>query len=173
MEDFIYLCFLILIVKYYMKDLLTPDLLYTNFQDVRALTRNVIKTFPEKDLFEFSIANLRPFSAMVEEFVMLVDGVFGEILKDKHQKIIENTFPNNKSEILSIWDKTSKIINEEWREITDYSQELTLYQNTFSFTQWILYLIENETHHRGQGYTYLRALHIEPPLFWDRESFKK
>ena len=80
-----------------MKDLLTPDLLCTNFQDVRALTRDVIKTFPEKDLFEFSIANLRPFSAMVEEFVMLVDGVFGEILKDKHQKIIENTFPNNKS----------------------------------------------------------------------------
>ena len=156
-----------------MKDLLTPDLLCTNFQDVRALTRNVIKTFPEKDLFEFSIANLRPFSAMVEEFVMLVDGVFGEILKDKHQKIIENTFPNNKSEILSIWDKTSKIINKEWGEITDYSQELTLYQNTFSFTQWILYLIENETHHRGQGYTYLRALHIAPPLFWDRESFKK
>ena len=156
-----------------MKDLLTPDLLYTNFQDVRALTRDVIETFPEKDLFEFSIANLRPFSAMVEEFVMLVDGVFGKILKDKHQKIIENTFPNNKSEILSIWDKTSKIINKEWGEITDYSQELTLYQNTFSFTQWILYLIENETHHRGQGYTYLRTLHIAPPLFWDRESFKK
>ena len=58
--------FLILIVEYYMKDLLPPDLLCTNFQDVRALTRDVIKTFPEKDLFEFSIANLRPFSAMVE-----------------------------------------------------------------------------------------------------------
>ena len=34
-----------------MKDLLTPDLLYTNFQDVRALTRDVIKTFPEKRPF--------------------------------------------------------------------------------------------------------------------------
>jgi uncharacterized damage-inducible protein DinB len=30
------------------------------------------------------------------------------------------------------------------------------------------YLIDNEIHHRGQGYVYLRALDIEPPFFPDR-----
>ena len=39
-----------------MKELLTPEALLTNFKDVRALTRKVIEAFPEKDLFEFSIA---------------------------------------------------------------------------------------------------------------------
>ena len=32
----------------------------------------------------------------------------------------------------------------------------------------ILYVIDNEIHHRGQGYVYLRALGIEPPPFYER-----
>ena len=32
----------------------------------------------------------------------------------------------------------------------------------------LLYWIDNEIHHRGQGYVYLRALGIEPPAFWER-----
>ena len=31
-----------------------------------------------------------------------------------------------------------------------------------------LYWIDNEIHHRGQGYVYLRSLGIEPPAFYDR-----
>jgi uncharacterized damage-inducible protein DinB len=30
------------------------------------------------------------------------------------------------------------------------------------------YGLENEIHHRGQGYTYLRMLGIEPPAFYER-----
>jgi hypothetical protein len=44
-----------------------------------------------------------------------------------------------------------------------------------AFGQWeasnfntILCAIDNEIHHRGQGYVYLRALGIEPPAFYDR-----
>jgi len=32
----------------------------------------------------------------------------------------------------------------------------------------ILYFVDNEIHHRGQAYVYLRALGIEPPFFWER-----
>jgi uncharacterized damage-inducible protein DinB len=32
----------------------------------------------------------------------------------------------------------------------------------------LFYIIDNEVHHRGQGYVYLRALGIEPPPFYDR-----
>ena len=56
-----------------MKELLTPEALLTNFKDVRALTRKVIEAFPEKEFFEFNIANLRPFSEMVEEFLRVMD----------------------------------------------------------------------------------------------------
>jgi uncharacterized damage-inducible protein DinB len=33
----------------------------------------------------------------------------------------------------------------------------------------IFYAIDNETHHRGQGYVYLRSLGVEPPQFYARD----
>jgi uncharacterized damage-inducible protein DinB len=30
-------------------------------------------------------------------------------------------------------------------------------------------VIDNEVHHRAQGYVYLRALGLEPPHFWERD----
>ena len=155
-----------------MKELLTPEALLTNLKDVRALTRNVIEAFPEKELFEFSVANLRPFSQMVEEFLMITNYIFTETLHEKHTPFYtEGQFPTTKAEVLALWDKVTEIIDHEWKEVGDYTQSLTIYQMTFSFSQWILYFIENESHHRGQGYTYLRALGIEPPFFWARQSF--
>ena len=32
----------------------------------------------------------------------------------------------------------------------------------------VMYAVDNEIHHRGQGMVYLRALGIEPPAFPDR-----
>ena len=155
-----------------MKELLTPEALLTNLKDVRALTRNVIEAFPEKELFEFSVANLRPFSQMVEEFLMITNYIFTETLHEKHTPFYtEGQFPTTKAEVLALWDRATEILDREWKEVGDYTQSLTIYQMTFSFAQWILYFIENESHHRGQGYTYLRALGIQPPSFWGRESF--
>ena len=155
-----------------MKELLTPEALLTNLKDVRALTRNVIEAFPEKELFEFSVANLRPFSQMVEEFLMITNYIFTETLHEKHTPFYtEGQFPTTKAEVLALWDRATEIIDREWTKVGDYTQSLTIYRMTFSFAQWILYAIENESHHRGQGYTYLRALGIEPPFFWARQSF--
>ena len=155
-----------------MKELLTPEALLTNLKDVRALTRNVIEAFPEKELFEFSVANLRPFSQMVEEFLMITNYIFTETLHEKHTPFYtEGQFPTTKAEVLALWDRATEILDREWKEVGDYTQSLTIYQMTFSFSQWILYAIENESHHRGQGYTYLRALGIAPPFFWARQSF--
>ena len=155
-----------------MKEWLTPEALLTNLKDVRTLTRNVIEAFPEKELFEFSVANLRPFSQMVEEFLMITNYIFTETLHEKHTPFYtEGQFPTTKAEVLALWDRATEILDREWKEVGDYTQSLTIYQMTFSFSQWILYAIENESHHRGQGYTYLRALGIEPPFFWARQSF--
>jgi uncharacterized damage-inducible protein DinB len=33
----------------------------------------------------------------------------------------------------------------------------------------IAYVIDNEIHHRGQGYVYLRALGIAPHPFYERD----
>ena len=58
----------------------------------------------------------------------------------------------------------------ERREVDGLASESDL-----AFGQWqmpihglLLYIIDNEIHHRGQGYVYLRALGIEPPPFYER-----
>ena len=97
---------------------------------------------------------------------------FKEKFQEKHTLFLEGNFPTTKAEVLALWDRATEILDREWKEVGDFTQPLTIYQMTFSFAQWILYFIENESHHRGQGYTYLRALHIDPPYFWGRESFR-
>ncbi len=50
-----------------------------------------------------------------------------------------------------------------------FQETLTAFgQYTGALHDLILYVIDNEIHHRGQGYVYLRALGIEPPAFYDR-----
>ena len=120
-----------------MKELLTPEALLTNLKDVRALTRNVIEAFPEKELFEFSVANLRPFSQMVEEFLMITDYIFTEILHEKHTSFCaEGQFPTTKEGILALWDKATEIIDNEWKEIEfkSYPSFKTIIENYINDT---------------------------------------
>jgi uncharacterized damage-inducible protein DinB len=77
----------------------------------------------------------------------------------------------SKAELLAQWDRDTDEINELWRSIP---AERFL-ERTTAFGQFegvvhdlMLYVIDNEIHHRGQGYVYLRALGIEPPAFWER-----
>ena len=94
-----------------MKELLTPEALLTNLKDVRALTRKVIEAFPEKDLFEFNIANLRPFSGMVEEFLRVMDYLFKERFQEQHTLFLEEAFPTTKAEVLALWDRATEILD--------------------------------------------------------------
>jgi uncharacterized damage-inducible protein DinB len=79
--------------------------------------------------------------------------------------------PTTKAALLVLWDQATEEIVEIWPEIP--AQRFAEIDKAFG--QWensgintILYGIENEIHHRGQGYVYLRALGIEPPAFYDR-----
>ena len=80
--------------------------------------------------------------------------------------------PQNKKELLNRWDEVTEQINMLWHQIP--SQRFQ--ENDVAFGQWegpiytfIQYWIDNEIHHRGQGYVYLRSLGIEPPSFWVRD----
>jgi uncharacterized damage-inducible protein DinB len=62
---------------------------------------------------------------------------------------------------------------ELWNRITDERLQ-TVEEDPFfgagpqSHSDRLLYLLENEIHHRSQGYIYLRLLGFEPPLFYVR-----
>jgi uncharacterized damage-inducible protein DinB len=151
----------------------TASELLKNWQGHRRLTRRVIEAFPEDKLFAFSIGGMRPFSELAMEFIRMavpiVDGVstgkWEEWSESKGQK------PTTKDELLRLWDEQTVELDAKFPEIPAHRFS----EVDKAFGQWemtgiamIQYGIDNEIHHRGQGYVYLRALGIEPPHFWER-----
>jgi uncharacterized damage-inducible protein DinB len=83
----------------------------------------------------------------------------------------EGVNPKTKEEILKKWDEETEVINHYFRQISEerFQETFNLFgQYEFPVYENILYFIDNEIHHRAQGYVYLRALGIEPPFFWER-----
>lgn len=143
-----------------------------NWQANRGLTRRVIEAFPEKELFEFSIAGMRPFSEMTKELLAIAGPGLDQIVNGSDQILDEErTEWNSKEALLNAWDETTEQINSLWSKMEDskFEERIKLfgqYENTVFDS--ITYFVENEIHHRGQGYVYLRAIGIEPPFFWEK-----
>jgi uncharacterized damage-inducible protein DinB len=150
--------------------IMTSQQFLEHWQGHRALTRRVIDAFPEDQLFNYSVGGMRPFSALAMEFIgMAVPTLEGVITGKWPHYAAANV--KTKAELLRMWDSTTVRINELWPTIPAARfQEVDT-----AFGQWkmaiydlLLYIRDNEIHHRGQGYVYLRALGIEPPPFWER-----
>lgn len=147
--------------------------LLKHWQGHRTLTRRVIEAFPEKDFFEFSIAGMRPFSKLTDELLAIAAPALRGIVNRDVQPFTEGSTQGftTKGQYLEQWDKDTKEIDALWQQLSveDFSESFNLFgQYEFPIIQNILYFIDNEIHHRGQGYVYLRALNIVPPFFWER-----
>lgn len=153
-------------------EVISQEELLKHWQGHRSLTRRVIEAFPEKDFFEFSIGGMRTFSALAAELLAIgapaMKGIVNREVKPYDENGEELT---TKAQYLEKWDAATEEINHYWNQLTveDFSESFNLFgQYEFPIIQNILYFIDNEVHHRGQGYVYLRALGIEPPHFWER-----
>lgn len=151
-------------------NVLTADALLNNWQGHRRLTRKVIEAFPEDKLFEFSVGGMRPFAEMAWEFIRMSVPIVDGVSTGKWEEYKE-TKPRTKSGLLHLWDAQTIELNEKFSKIPPHRFS----EVDKAFGQWenpgigtIQYAIDNEIHHRGQGYVYLRALGIEPPHFWER-----
>ncbi|MDP4265240.1 MAG: DinB family protein [Bacteroidota bacterium] len=156
---------------------ITPEALLEHWQGHRRLTRKTIEAFPEDKLFTHSIGGMRPFAAMITEFLdMAVPGLTG-VVTGKWQRAedmphyAKKGLSATKQELLQQWDEATKEIDRLWQQIPPER----FMQTDKAFGRWegtiyffILYWIDNEIHHRGQAYVYLRSLGIEPPAFWER-----
>ncbi|WP_159799864.1 DinB family protein [Flavobacterium sp. MK4S-17] len=159
------------------RGVLTPQELLEHWQGHRGLTRRVIEAFPEKELFNFSVGGMRPFAVLVMEMLDIagpgmhgfVTGKWDDINAMPHAT--GKGMPETKEALLALWDEITEVINRLWPELKpEKFQEKVLAFGQFegTLTSSLLYFIDNEIHHRGQGYVYLRALGIAPPPFWDR-----
>jgi uncharacterized damage-inducible protein DinB len=151
--------------------------LLDHWQEHRRLTRRVIEAFPEDKLFTFSVGGMRPFAQLVMEMITIAQpGVFGMATRSwsvPNRPEINFTMPvsTSKAELLKLWDETTEVIDRVWNQITverfhETDKSFGMYEGKVWWHYF--YFVENEVHHRGQGYVYLRALGIEPPAFWDR-----
>ena len=120
---------------------------------------------------------MRPFSAMAMEMISMAGaGIRGLATRDwtmvsdldHHSKAPK---PTTKEQVLARWDQVTSQIDTLWPQIPPGRFE----EVDKAFGEWegvvyglFLYWIDNEIHHRGQGYVYLRSLGIEPPAFYDR-----
>jgi uncharacterized damage-inducible protein DinB len=160
------------IMKTAAAQVITPEDLLKHWQGHRALTRRVIEAFPEKDFFEFSIGGMRPFSKLTDELLAIAAPALKAIVNRDNQPYTEGKEKLIfKAQFLKKWDEATAEINQNWEKLTieDFNETFNLFgQYEFPIIHNILYFIDNEVHHRGQGYVYLRALGIEPPLFWER-----
>jgi uncharacterized damage-inducible protein DinB len=149
---------------------ITPDAVLTYWQGHRRLTRRVIDAFPDDQLFTFSVGGMRPFGVLALELItMAVPMVQGAISGDWNAA--SGREPRPKKEVLRLWDESTEQLNTLWPQIpaARFQETLTAFgQYPGILHDLILYVIDNEIHHRGQGYVYLRALGIEPPALYDR-----
>jgi uncharacterized damage-inducible protein DinB len=149
---------------------IAPAALLEHWQGHRRLTRRVIDAFPDDQLFTFSIGGMRPFGALALEMItMAVPMVQGVVSGDWNTSTSRDSRP--KMEVLRLWDESTDQLNSLWPKIPSqrFMETLTAFgQYTGVTHDLFLYVIDNEIHHRGQGYVYLRALGIEPPAFYDR-----
>ncbi len=149
----------------------SPEQFLYHFQGHRQLTRSTIEAFPDDQLFTFKAAsNMRPFGEMAWEMhltsQMTLSGLQSGVWNEPDWKK-----PADKTVLLEAWDELTEQLNQQFTQIPLEQFQKTHVLPWFPMTGLValLYNIDNEIHHRGQGYVYLRVLGIEPPLFYQRQ----
>lgn len=156
---------------------ITPEQLLEHWQGHRRVTRRAIEIYPEDKFFSYSIGGMRSFADLVMEMLAMPEeglkgAITGNWIKGEDaNNLFARKAPATKADILRLWDETTEKINELWPKIPAHrfqenDMAFGMYEGPIYWT--ILYFIDNEIHHRGQAYVYLRSLGIEPPHFWDR-----
>lgn len=157
--------------------IISPEELLENWLGHRRITRRVIEAFPEDSLFNYTIGNMRTFAHIAKEIMGITGvGVKGIVTNEwlftpELDYNAKESIVNTKAELLAVWDKVTEDLLDWWPQITPQRfREKTVAFGMYEDTVYsmLLYYIDNEIHHRGQGYVYLRSLGIEPPAFWDR-----
>jgi len=149
---------------------ISPEQFLKHWQGHRTLTRRVIAAFPDDKLFTYTSGGMRPFSALAMEFLGMGAPTLHGVITGEWKSYASPT-ATTKADILRMWDEATAEIDTLWPTIPPQRfQEVDT-----AFGQWkmpmydlLLYIVDNEIHHRGQGYVYLRELGIEPPPFWER-----
>lgn len=154
---------------------ISPEQLLAHWQGHRGLTRRLIEAYPDEHFFSYSLGGMRPCSALIDEVLQMADQSMQGVISGEWPSFGDGTEAppkaTTKEQVLGQWDRVTEKINTYWRQIPvsrfqEVDKAFGLYEGPIYW--FLFYLIDNEIHHRGQVYVYLRTLGVEPPAFWDR-----
>jgi hypothetical protein len=115
----------------------------------------VIEAFPEEAFFNYSIGGMRPFAALVMGNARNGGPRMHE--RNCYRKVAQ-IYPcshaRHQTEVLTLWDEVTGQINSYWAQIPpgrfqEHDVAFGVYEGTIY--SHLLYFIDNEVHHRGQG----------------------
>ena len=154
--------------------LLTPADLLAHWQGHRDLTRRVIEAFPEEGFTTHHAPDMRTFQDMACELAGMVEYQLAWFRTGKAHwdESDRKTDLPNRADILKWWDRLSAELDAEGPKVSPeaWTTPVDSPFGKMSPLTSVLYLIDNEVHHRGQGYVYLRELGVKPPAFYERSS---
>lgn len=154
--------------------MLDPAQLLTILEGNRRLTIRTLKAFTENDLFHYSAAPpMRPFGALIREILALEEAIMRAAATGEYRFELDRyRGATTARELLEACDSVREQTLAWWPGLT-VEGLLTVEQDPWvpvpqSHLARIQFALENEIHHRGQGYVYLRTLGFEPPAFYER-----
>ena len=150
---------------------LTPADLLESWQGHRRLTRRTIEQFPEDQLFSFSVGGMRPFGAIAWELHNVAAYTLGGMVSGEWtEPQWSEKPPQDRASLLAAWDDLTARLDALLPTVPParYHEVQKTFWATMPGHAITLYALDNEIHHRGQGYVYLRALGVEPVPFWER-----
>jgi uncharacterized damage-inducible protein DinB len=154
-----------------MDQLLTPERLWNHWEGHRRLTLRALEAYPEDQLFSHSSGNMRSFGDLMDEIINVEDSIMEGMSSGEWKWEPKYKNMKSKAELLAAFEEVRQRSKELYPRIS--VERL----NTLERDAWgaespnlerFFYMIDNEIHHRGQGYVYMRQLGIEPPAFYVR-----
>ncbi|RKO71481.1 damage-inducible protein DinB [Sphingobacterium puteale] len=153
-------------------EIISKNELLAHWLGHRNLTRQTIEKFPEEALFTYKVEGMRTFAEMIQELLGIAVPGLQEIVANESGELNEKFNYTTKAQLLQAWDEATPQISALFDKISEerFSEEFNLFgQYKSPIIHSILYFIDNEIHHRGQGFVYLRLLGVQPPFFWERD----
>jgi len=152
---------------------LDGDGLLAHWLGHRRLTRRTIEAFPEEALFAYHAPGMRSFGAMIHEVDTLLPIALQGAAEGtwRWPREYASSAPADKAELLAAFDVATADLETTLPRISSerfLAVDRPLPAREEPVVATLLYFLDNEIHHRAQGFVYLRELGIEPPAFHRR-----
>jgi uncharacterized damage-inducible protein DinB len=151
--------------------------LWEEFRLVNGITLRVVEALPADKIDAHPVPNMRTPKELVTHMAETMRGITTGII----QGTVANYEEQEAAKVAALHTRDELVasLRDAWNDADSAIRSMSESQATanvetpwgFSPPGWICVQIvfDEHLHHRGQLYTYLRALGVEPPFMWDFE----